>query len=256
MKSALKCVALAATFALASFSGAAAEQVRVGFAAEPFPPFAVPDASGEWTGWEVDITQAICAEAKFECIPTPLAWDGLIPALTFKKIDLIIGGMMATPERAKTIDFSDEYYKPYAGVIGLKGVEFEATPEGLADKIVGVQVSTIHQAYASKYFAEAGATVKEYPTQDEATNDLAAGRVDAVQADVVSLDNFLKTEQGKGCCELKGKVKDDPAILGVGAGVGIRKGDTDLKNKVNAAIKAIRANGTYDEISRKYFEVY
>ncbi|MGJ7039562.1 transporter substrate-binding domain-containing protein [Shinella sp. BE166] len=253
MKSALKTIALAAAIGLAAISGAAAQQVRVGFAAEPYPPFTSPDASGNWQGWEVDFMKAICAEAKLDCVITPVAWDGIIPALTTNKIDMIIGSMSITAERLQTIDFSDKYYNSPPGIIGAKDVKFDATPEGLSGKTLGVQVATIHQVYANKYFGEAGATVKEYQTQDEANNDLAAGRIDAVQADSIALTDFLKTEQGA-CCDMKGTVKDDPEILGLGVGVGLRKGETELKDKINAAIKAIRANGTYDEFSKKYFD--
>ncbi|MBO9628869.1 amino acid ABC transporter [Shinella sp. WSJ-2] len=253
MKSALKTIALAAVIGLSAISGAAAEQVRVGFAAEPYPPFTSPDASGNWEGWEVDFMKAICAEAKLDCVITPVAWDGIIPALTTSKIDMIIGSMSITAERLQTIDFSDKYYNSPPGIIGAKDAKFDATPEGLAGKTLGVQVATIHQVYANKYFAPAGATVKEYQTQDEANNDLAAGRIDAVQADSIALGDFLKTEQGSACCDMKGTVKDDPEILGLGVGVGLRKGETELKDKINAAIKAIRANGTYDEFSKKYF---
>jgi polar amino acid transport system substrate-binding protein len=253
MKSALKTIALAAAIGLAAISGAAAQQVRVGFAAEPYPPFTSPDASGNWQGWEVDFMKAICAEAKLDCVITPVAWDGIIPALTSSKIDMIIGSMSITAERLQTIDFSDKYYNSPPGIIGAKDVKFEATPEGLAGKTLGVQVATIHQVYANKYFASAGATVKEYQTQDEANNDLASGRIDAVQADSIALSDFVKTEQGS-CCDLKGTVKDDPEILGLGVGVGLRKGETELKDKINAAIKAIRSNGTYDEFSKKYFD--
>ncbi|MGD9477824.1 transporter substrate-binding domain-containing protein [Shinella sp. G-2] len=253
MKSALKTIALAAAIGLAAISGAAAQQVRVGFAAEPYPPFTSPDASGNWEGWEVDFMKAICAEAKLDCVITPVAWDGIIPALTTNKIDMIIGSMSITPERQQTIDFSDKYYNSPPGILGAKDVKFDATPEGLAGKTLGVQVATIHQVYANKYFAPAGVTVKEYQTQDEANNDLAAGRIDAVQADSIALSDFAKTEQGA-CCDLKGTVKDDPEILGLGVGVGLRKGETELKDKINAAIKAIRENGTYDTFSKKYFD--
>ncbi len=254
MKSAVKTIALAAAIGLAAISGAAAQQVRVGFAAEPYPPFTSPDASGNWEGWEVDFMKAICAEAKLDCVVTPVAWDGIIPALTSNKIDMIIGSMSITPERQQTIDFSDKYYNSLPGVIGPKDAKFEPTPEGLAGKTLGVQVATIHQVYANKYFAPAGTTVKEYQTQDEANNDLAAGRIDAVQADSVAMLEFLKSEQGAACCDMKGMVKDDPEVLGLGVGVGLRKGETELKDKINAAIKAIRENGTYDTFSKKYFD--
>ncbi|MDO9416259.1 transporter substrate-binding domain-containing protein [Pararhizobium sp.] len=254
MNTILKTISIALALCLAGAAGAMAQEVKVGFAAEPYPPFTSPDASGNWEGWEVEFQKAICAEAKLDCVITPVAWDGIIPALTSKKIDMIIGSMSITEERLKTIDFSDKYYNTPTGIMGAKGVAFDATPEGLAGKTIGVQVSTIHQAYATKYFGEAGATVKEYQTQDEANNDLAAGRLDAVQADAIALDAFLKSEQGAACCEMKGNVKDDKAILGAGVGVGIRKGEDELKGKINAAIKAIRANGTYDTFSKKYFD--
>lgn len=254
MKHAFKTTVAAAVIGIAGVCAAAAEPVKVGFAAEPYPPFASPDAAGNWEGWEVEFMQAVCAQAKLDCVITPVAWDGIIPALTTKKIDMIVGSMSITSERLKTIDFSDKYYNTPTGIIGPKSETFDATPEGLKGKTIGVQVATIHQDYANKYFAPVGATIKEYQSQDEANNDLAAGRLDAVQADAIALDAFLQSDQGKQCCDLKGNVKDDPEILGAGVGVGLRKGDTELKDKINAAIKEIRANGTYDTFSKKYFD--
>ncbi|WP_417710478.1 transporter substrate-binding domain-containing protein [Roseibium aggregatum] len=253
MKHILKTTLAAAALATTAFTGALAEEVKVGIAAEPYPPFTSPDSSGKWVGWEIEFMDAICAEAKLDCVVTPVAWDGIIPALTSGKIDMIIGSMSITEERLKTIDFSDKYYNTPTGIIGAKGDDFEATPEGLSGKIIGVQVSTIHADYAEKHFGDVAAEIKQYQTQDEANQDLAAGRVDAVQADAIALDAFLKSDGGD-CCELKGNVEDDQAILGAGVGVGLRKDDTELKDKLNAAIKAIRDNGTYESFSKKYFD--
>jgi polar amino acid transport system substrate-binding protein len=252
MKNGLKIAALALAVGLTAAGSAMAQQVKVGFAAEPYPPFTSLEASGKWVGWEVEFAEAICKEAKLDCVITPVAWDGIIPALTTKKIDMIVGSMSITEERLKTIDFSDKYYNTPTGIIGRKDDKFDATPEGLSGKIVGVQVSTIHQDYANKHFTGA-AEIKEYATQDEANQDLAAGRVDAVQADAIALDAFLKSEAGA-CCDHKGNVADDPAILGAGVGIGLRKDETELKEKLNAAIKAIRSNGTYDTFSKKWFD--
>ena len=233
-------------------SSAFAAPVRVGVAAEPYPPFTSPDASGVWVGWEVDFMNAVCAEAKLECVLTPVAWDGIIPALTENKIDVIMSSMSITEERMKTIDFSNKYYNTPAAVAVTKGSGIAATPEGLAGKIVGVQVSTIHADYAAKYFAPTAAEVKIYQTQDEANQDLAAGRVDAILADSLTLADFIKSESGAACCEVAGNVADDAAILGAGVGVGMRKGDA-MKDTFNTAIAAIRANGTYDTFSKKWF---
>ena len=253
MKSIVKTLALALVIGAAGAGIAAAEQVKVGFAAEPYPPFTSPDANGNWVGWDVDFKDAICKAAKLDCVVVPVAWDGIIPALTSKKIDMIIGSLSITAERQKTIDFSNKYFNSPPSVAGLKDQQFEPTPEGLAGKIIGVQVSTIHQVYAQKHFAPAGAEVKTYQTQDEANQDLAAGRVDAVQADTIAIKAFVDSEAGS-CCDIKGQVAPDLEVLGPGVGVGLRKGDTELKDKVNAAIKAIRADGTYDTFTKKYFD--
>lgn len=252
MKNGLKVAALALAIGLTGAASAMAEQVKLGFAAEPYPPFTSLDASGKWVGWEVEFAEAVCKEAKLDCVITPVAWDGIIPALTSKKIDMIVGSMSITEERMKTIDFTDKYYNTPTGIIGPKDQTFDAKPASLAGKVVGVQVSTVHADYAKKHFTEA-AEIKEYQTQDEANQDLAAGRVDAVQADAIALDAFLKSEAGA-CCDHKGNVEDDPAVLGLGVGIGVRKEDTALKDKLNAAIKAVRANGTYDSFSKKYFD--
>ena len=252
MKNRLLIAAAALIVGLSGPLSANAEPRKVGIAAEPYPPFASPDASGNWGGWEVEIAKALCEEAKLECEITPVSWDGIIPALTTKKIDMITASMSITAEREKTIAFSDKYYKTPTGIAGTKSMDFEATPEGLKGKILGVQVSTVHEVYARKHFGDA-AEIKVYQTQDEANADLAAGRIDATQADSIALEDFLATDQGKACCDLKGFVADDIEVLGPGIGVGLRKEDTDLKDKINAAIKGIRTSGKYDEISKKYF---
>jgi len=155
LMAAMVTVGLALTGTMAS-----AETVRVGVAAEPYPPFTSPDASGNWSGWEVDFMNAVCAEAGFDCEITPVAWDGIIPALNSNKIDAIMSSMSITEERQKEIDFSDKYYNPPANVIAAKGSGITPDAAGLAGKILAVQVSTIHQAYAVKHFGDAD--IREY----------------------------------------------------------------------------------------------
>ena len=230
---------------------AQAETVRVGIAAEPYPPFTTPDASGEWTGWEIDFMNAVCEEAKFDCEVVPVAWDGIIPALTSNKIDAIIGSMSITEERLQTIDFSDKYYNTPAVVVTASGSEITPDAEGLDGKVLGVQVSTIHQNYATKHFGTAD--IREYQTQDEANQDLFAGRIDAILADSLALDAFVSSDQGQACCEVAGPVAHDEEVLGAGVGIGLRK-DDPKRDVFNAAIQTIRENGTYAAISEPYFD--
>ena len=115
---------------------------------------------------------------------------------------------------------------------------------------MGIQASTIHQAYAQEYFKDA--ELRVYQTQDEANQDLFAGRIDATQADSIAMADFVASDAG-GCCEIKGAVADDPAILGRGVGAGVRKGDDDLREALNKGIAQILADGTHEKITAKYF---
>ncbi|WP_170783194.1 transporter substrate-binding domain-containing protein [Ruegeria lacuscaerulensis] len=239
---------LAAAFLSAGV--ASAEEVKIGIAAEPYPPFASLDSSGTWVGWEIDVINAVCAAAELDCVITPVAWDGIIPSLTGQQIDAIMASMSITEERLKTIDFSDPYYNTPAVIVADKSIDIDATPESLAGKVVGVQASTIHQAYAQEYFKDA--ELRVYQTQDEANQDLFAGRIDATQADSIAMADFVNSDAGA-CCEIKGAVKDDPAILGRGVGAGVRKGQDDLREALNKGIAAILADGTHEKITSNYF---
>ena len=137
-------------------------------------------------------------------------------------------------------------------LFGYPSVDINGLVAGIG--VLGVLVSTVHAVYAKKHFGASAAEIKEYQTQDEANQDLAAGRIDGTQADSIALDAFLKSDEGKACCDLKGYVAPDLEVLGPGVGAGVRKGDTELKDKINAAIKAIRADGKYAEITKKYFD--
>ncbi len=248
----MKSIFLSGCAALALMAGTAtADVVRVGIAAEPYPPFAAVDAAGTWVGWEVDIIAAVCEAAELECELTPTAWDGIIPALVSGRIDTIMASMSITADRMQTIDFSDPYYNTPTVIVGQTGMEMDATPEGMAGMMLGVQVSTIHQTYAQTYF-EAGSELRTYQTQDEANQDLVSGRIDATQADSLAMDAFLATEAGA-CCEVKGAVAPDESILGSGVGAGVRQGDDALREAINGGIAAIIADGTYDEITARYF---
>jgi polar amino acid transport system substrate-binding protein len=246
----MKKLVLAAVAALSLGSAAMADPIKVGVDVAAYPPFTAMDANGTWAGWEVDFLHAICKQAALDCVITPTAWDGIIPALNAGQIDVIMSSMSITEERMKAIDFSDKYYNTPTAMMITKGSGLKPTPESLKGKIIGVQVSTTQEAYVQKHFPDS--ELKSYQTSDESYQDLAAGRIDAVVADGLVVSDFLKTATGA-CCESAGEVEDDPAILGKGVGFGLRKGDP-LKEKLNAAIAAIRADGTYDAFSKKYFD--
>lgn len=246
--------ALTAGFGLAAGAALAAEDViRFGIAAEPNPPFTVKGADGAWSGLEVDLRDAVCKQMDARCVWVETAWDDIVPALQAKRFDVIWSSMPINGAGGKAIDFTGKYYSLPAALAGPK--ESTATPDaaGMAAKIIGVQASTANLDYVAKHFKAVARQVKTYPGQDEVNQDLAAGRIDAAMADALTLQAFLDSDAGRACCKLLGAVKDDPAILGAGVGGGLRKEDNGLKGRIDAALKAIRASGEYEAITRRYF---
>jgi polar amino acid transport system substrate-binding protein len=242
---------LVAAAALAAVTSAAKADLVFGTDAAPYPPFTSQNAAGEWEGWEYEVMLGVCAEMKEKCTMIPISWDGIIPALLEKKMDGIFGSMAMNDERKKQINFSDMYYDSMTVLIGPKNADKKFTPETFKDKTIGVQASSSNANYAEKYYVPAGAVLKAYKGQDEVNADIAAGRIDYIVADGVSLMAFLATAPGA-CCEVYGPVPIDLAVLGNGVGVGLRKEDTELLAKINAGIKAFAAKGGFETLNAKY----
>lgn len=240
------------TLAAALVSANAIADIRIGLDSAPYPPFSEINASGELVGWEVEIGAALCEAMGETCEVVPVAWDGIIPALVAKKIDAIVGSMSITEERMKTISFSDKYYNTPAALVAAKSADMDGSPESVKGKIIGVQVSTTHQNYAQAHFESMADSIKTYQNFDEHNQDLASGRVDAVVGDSLAFEGFLNSDAGKDF-EIKAALNDE-VIFGPGVGAGIRKDDTELLAKFNAAIAKIREDGTYQKISEKYFD--
>lgn len=247
----LTLAAAAAALALTLGAANAQEQVvRIGTEGA-YPPFNVLSSDGKLSGFDIDMANALCEEMKVKCEFVIQDWDGMIPALQAGKFDAIIASMSITPERLEKVDFTHKYYQTPAAVIAPKDSTIAgATKEALAGKTLGVATSTTHYRYAEKTFTDS--TLKGYPSSQEFFLDLANGRIDAASDDINVLSDWLKTEEGQ-CCKIVGEIKPVPEIHGNGAGIAIRKGETELANKFNVAIDAIRANGKYKEINDKYF---
>lgn len=248
----IKSVLAAAVLAAGMSFGTASAEIKLGLDSAPYPPFADVDAAGVRKGFEIELGNAICKAMNETCVWTPIAWDGIIPGLQAKKIDAIFASMSITEKRLKVIDFSDKYYNTPAALVGLKTATMDGSPESVKGKIVAAQVSTIHADYAKKYFKDSASELKNYQGFDEHNSDLVAGRVDAVIGDSLAFADFLNSDQGKKF-EIKAYLKDE-AIFGKGVGVGMRKGEDDLKAKFNAGIAQVLKDGTYDAIAKKYFD--
>ena len=240
-----------AGLALSVAQAGAAEKLRIGVEGA-YPPFSEKTTSGDLIGFDIDIAMALCEKMDRECELVEQDWDGIIPALLARKYDAIIASMSITEERKKRVDFTGKYYNTPAKFAAKDGAFADDTPASLAGKTIGVQRGTIHADFLQAVYPDS--ELKQYGTQDEVYLDLTAGRLDAILADSVAVDDgFLKTDAGKGYAFF-GVDHVDPKYFGDGAGIAVRKGEDDLRDALTKAISEIRADGTYAKINGKYFD--
>lgn len=243
-------VSIVSAMALAGGS-AMAETLRIGVEGA-YPPFSKKEADGSLSGFDIDIAYALCEELERECELVEQEWDGMIPALIGKKYDAIVASMSITEDRKKQVDFSEKYYQTPSRFVAKEGAEYELTAEGTKGVKIGVLRGTTLQCYVEKHFPDA--ELRLYNTQEDVFADLVAGRLDMqLNNTLQAIDGFLNTEQGKGFAFI-GDDLDDVACLGEGTGIAVRK-DDPLAGELSAAIKAIRADGTYQAINDKYFDI-
>jgi histidine transport system substrate-binding protein len=255
----MKKLVAAVLLATLSLGAQAKDWTEIRLASEgAYPPFNTIGADGALGGFDIDIGNALCAEMKAKCSWVKQEWDGMIPALNARKFDAIIASMSITEERRKQVDFSDKYYATPLGLVAKKGSPLVPSTEALKGKKVGVQRGTVADNFASKFWAPKGVNVVRYAKQDESYLDLTAGRLDAVFADALEAEGgFLSKPDGGSYAfmgeRMFGATAEEKAVIGEGVGIAVRKKDADLKEQLNKALAAIRANGTYDTLRKKYF---
>jgi len=245
----MKKLIVAASCALALAAGSVHardwKEIRIAFDV-PYEPFEYKDENGELTGFEVELAEAMCKEIQAECEFVIQAWDGMIPGLLARKYDAIMSSMSITPERAERVLFSDPYYITPGGWFAREDFDVDVTDkEAMKGKVVGVQRGTTMDTYVTENLADV-VTIKRYTTADDMVLDLEGRRLDVVFIDYPVGEQAVLSKDGY-------KEVGEPVKLGEGVGVAMRKRDTDLAEKVNAALKKLKEDGTYDAIMKKYF---
>jgi polar amino acid transport system substrate-binding protein/arginine/ornithine transport system substrate-binding protein len=228
-------------------------KIRIGVEAN-YPPFSQMSPDGKFSGFDIDIANAICAQMKAECTMVSQEWDGMMPALNAKKFDMIVASMSITEERKKSADFSDSYYDIPSAWIGKAGTYASVTPAALKGKKIIVTRNTPRAKFVQENFKDS--EVLLVAKEAEVTMELAAGRGDiGFGSSLAATAAFLKSPEGKGYAKVGAPVTLGGAAQGGGVGIAMRKGEDTLRTKVNAALKAITANGVYKSINDKYFDV-
>jgi ABC-type amino acid transport substrate-binding protein len=215
----------------------------------PNPPFAVLDKRGNVSGFDVDITYALCTELKRTCIIKPMAFEGIISAIVAEEVDIAVAGMGVTEERLRLVDFTDKYYRSLSLYIGRRGVVRGLSPEELKGLRIGAQRDTIQEQYLRQHFKNT-ATIVPVATQDTALNMASNGQLDLVLVDGLGGYAFLKTEAGA-VLEIFGDPLADANMTS--ACIAVSKKQPELRDAINHALQTLRRNGEYGKINRKYF---
>ncbi len=237
------------------------------------PPWTGTDENGELYGFDIDVGRDLCRRMKIECTFIAQDWDGIIPALTVGKFDVIMSGMSITEKRKQSIAFSHSYAGGFnqfvvrkdLGIapsdthekLDLSTVEdrekaiIERLRTALTQKAIGVLRSSNSEAVLKHLFGDV-VTIRSYDSQDNMQLDLTAGRIDGGLADYFTWRDFLKTPNGSIASffgpELSG------GLWGPGVGAGVRKDEEALLRMLNEAIDAAIADGTIKALSLKWFE--
>jgi len=227
-------LAMTAGFAIAESHG---KTIRMGTEGA-YPPYNFINDAGEVDGFERELGDELCKRAELTCEWVKNDWDSIIPNLVSSNYDTIMAGMSITEERDQVIDFTQNYFPPTASafVASNDGVDLEGG-------VIAAQTSTIQAGYV----AQSGATLVEFATPEETIAAVRNGEADAVFADKDYLAPIVEASGG----ELMFVGDDIP--LGGGIGMGLRESDTELKEKFDAVITEMKADGSLNAMLVKWF---
>jgi ABC-type amino acid transport substrate-binding protein len=220
-------------------------------AMEPtFPPFdTINEETQELDGFDYDLMNAIAEDQGFKLEWVNMGFDGLIPALQAGNIDIIASGMNASEERREKVDFSTTYYDSglvlavKAGNTAIKSID-----DLTADMKAGGQIGTTGADLATELY-ETG-KIKEakiYNGLDVAVMDLLNGTIDVLINDLPVTKAYMDAKPGT--IEIVGDVLNAESY-----GYAVKKGNTELLEKINTGMQNMIDNGTFDEIYAKWFE--
>ncbi len=247
--------------------------IRVGLESD-HPPFSSLGKDGRLAGFEPDIARALCERMRVRCALVAQPWDRMFLDLMDGKYDIAVSSTPVSDVLASNVDFSDRLYSLSALLLccgsdpaaartggaprqltwrfaGRRDAAIDFTPRGTA----GLRVGTVRWGNYGEMLGSIWPDARfiPYDTLAAAIGALEAGRIDLLLGDEATLRKaLLDTDEGKGFAFL-GPALEGPGMLGTEAGIAVRKENADLLPPINAALKAIRADGTYGRIERRYF---
>ena len=210
-----------------------------------FPPYEMTTDDGGFEGIDIEIAQAIAAKLDLELVIQDMDFDSALLAVQNGKSDMVMAGVSVTDDRKLVMDFSDSYATGVQVVIVKEGSD--VTMDNLGEKLIGTQRGTTGYIYASDSVENGGYGedhVKPYDNGATAVQALLNGQVDCVVIDSAPAQEYVKANAG--LTILDGNWVEEAYAIGM------PKGNTDLVNAVNNALKELTDDGTIQNIIDKY----
>ena len=213
-----------------------------------FPPYEFyDDETGEIVGIDAEVAAAICEKMGYELEIVDMDFDAIIPAVTTGKIDFGMAGMTVTEERLQSVDFTTSYATGIQSVIVKEDSEITSVDDLFAEGAnhkIGVQQGTTGDIYCSGDIEEAGlGTIERYKNGTDAVLALTSGKVDCVVIDNQPALKYVEANEGLKILDTEYAVEDYAIALAK---------DSELTEKINAALEELIADGTVQAIIDKY----
>jgi polar amino acid transport system substrate-binding protein len=210
-----------------------------------YPPFnSIDQSTGKGIGWDYDTVTEICKRLNCVVEFKQAAWDGIFPAMQAGEFDMLADGVTVTDDRAKIVDFST----PYVAVSQLLLVRADETRTTAqmkddANSKIGTQIQTTNAIAAKAYFT--GKSIQEFEDFGAAILALKSGDIDGVVIDYIVGEGFMG--------ENPGAFKFDDGEVSAGDELAfVFPPKSTLTAQVNAALAAMKADGTLDTLNKKW----
>ncbi len=250
-------IAAVAVMVMGFVQPAAAETLRVAFSCD-YAPFNYRNANGTLEGYDVDVATGVLGILGADMEEVCQQWDGMIPSLLANKYDLIIASMSITDKRLEKMDFSSTYRISVGRLVGRKNAGWKLfddagkpIPANFAGLKVGLERATTYSNWFENVLPDAEVVL--YDSNEAMYLDLMNGRTDMIMTNPMKAHlRFLGKEDGAGF-EFVSPQIDERKYFGIGVGIGLRKGNDDLKARLNAALKTLSDDGSLEKYALKYF---
>ena len=238
-------IGLAASAGLLTLMSSALAETVLNVGAYPTnPPFETKTSSGSFEGFEVDVVNEAAKRAGMTTNIADYGFQALFAAIASKRIDVAISSITITPDRLKSVSFTQPYYDSDMGVATKADSPIQSVAD-LKGKIVGcLSGSTGEKWVKDNQAADGFSEVKGYKTQQDLLLDLSAGRLDGIVSDIPGMQYAFKTMKG---LAVKDRIK-------TGEEYGLMMGKDDPKlAQLNDALTAMKGDGTLAKIHEKWF---